>query len=264
MNIESQGRALKAALGLASNYDVCRPPLEAISMSKTVAINQSNYIPWKGYFDMINMVDLFIFHDDVQYTKQDWRNRNLIKTPRGPAWLTVPCGADERRLICEVQLKDPSWQLKHWRVIESNYAHAKYFQTYREFFREIYLGTQWQSLSVMNQFIIIKIAKEILRVETKFDDSRNYHLKSKKADRVKELLSKSHGTHYVSGPAGKQYLSEESLAEIDVAITWMDYDLYPEYPQLYPPFHHQVSIIDLLFNVGPRAPEYMKSFSMGV
>ena len=230
-------------------------------MSKTVAINQSNYIPWKGYFDMINVVDLFIFHDDVQYTKQDWRSRNLIKTPNGLTWLTIPCGSDEHRLICEVQLVDPSWQLRHWRIIENNYAQAKCFDDYREFFREIYLGTRWESLSDMNQFIVTKIAKEILQVDTKFDDSRNYHLKSKKAERVKELLSKCHGTEYVSGPTAKKYLSEETLAEVGVEITWMDYDLYPEYPQLYPPFQHQVSIIDLLFHVGDRATEYMKSFS---
>ncbi len=229
-------------------------------MEKKVAILQSNYIPWKGYFDMINMVDLFIFHDDIQYTKQDWRNRNLIKTPNGLRWLTIPCGSDEHRLICEVQLVDHSWQLKHWRTIENNYAHAKYFDCYREFFREIYLGTHWENLSDMNQFIVTRIAKDILHVSTEFDDSRHYNLESRKAERVKELLSNCGGTEYVSGPSAKQYLSEEALAEVNVRVEWMDYSSYPEYPQMYPPFEHNVSIIDLLFNIGERATEYLKSF----
>lgn len=230
-------------------------------MSTRVAINQSNYIPWKGYFDMINMVDLFIFHDNIQYTKQDWRNRNLIKTSKGLTWLTVPCGSDEHRLICEVELVDPSWQQRHWRIIENNYSQARHFGKYREFFREIYLGTRWHNLSDMNQFIITRIARDILQIDTRFDDSRSYNLKFKKAERIKELLAKCHASQYLSGPAAKQYLSEESLAELDVGITWMNYDAYPEYPQLYPPFRHEVSIIDLIFNVGDRATEYMKSFS---
>jgi hypothetical protein len=139
----------------------------------------------------------------------------------------------------------------------------KCFDNYREFFREIYLGTRWQSLSDVNQFIVTKIIKEILQVDTKFDDSGNYYLKFKKAERVKELLSKCHGTEYVSGPTAKQYLSEESLAEIGVGITWMDYDLYRNIPIL-PAFSTPGHIIDLLFHVGDRATEYMKSFQKRV
>src|SRR3972149_8076204 len=229
-------------------------------MSKKVAILQSNYIPWKGYFDLMNMVDVFIFHDDLQYTKSDWRNRNLIKTPNGPKWLTIPCGTNEHRLICDVELKDSSWQLSHWASIKTNYAHSEYFKNYQSFFEEIYLGTQWRNLSEMNQAIIIRIARDLLGISTEFEDSRKYFLTQRKAERVKELLIKADATEYISGPAAKDYLSEEFLAEAGIQLTWMDYNGYAEYPQLHPPFTHQVSIIDLLFNTGERAVNFMKSF----
>jgi len=97
---------------------------------KTVAILQSNYIPWKGYFDVINDVDLFIFYDDVQYTKNDWRNRNKVKTANGTGWLSIPVGADKNRLICEVILNDNRWQEKHWKTLCQLYGKASYFSSY--------------------------------------------------------------------------------------------------------------------------------------
>jgi len=232
-------------------------------MKKRVAILQSNYIPWKGYFDLINMVDLFIFHDDLQYTKGDWRNRNLIKTPSGVQWLTIPCGTNEHRLICEVQLTDQSWQAKHWTLIKANYEHTEYFKRYRPFFEEIYLGTKWQNLSEMNQAVVERISRELLGIRTEFEDSRKYSLTQRKAERVKELLLKCGADEYLSGPAAKDYLSEESLDEAGIRLEWMSYAGYPEYPQLNPPFTHQVSVIDLLFNTGDQAVKYMKSFNQG-
>ena len=100
---------------------------------KKVAVIQSNYIPWKGYFDIIHDVDVFVFYDDLQFTKNDWRNRNKIKTPRGAEWITIPVGTDLRRLICEVELRDASWQQRHWDILLLNYKKAPYFRTYRGF-----------------------------------------------------------------------------------------------------------------------------------
>ena len=89
-----------------------------------VVINQSNYLPWKGYFDLIHDADLFIFYDDLQFTKNDWRNRNKLKTPLGPAWLTIPVGKHLDRLICEVTLPADNWAQKHWQLIEEHYRAA--------------------------------------------------------------------------------------------------------------------------------------------
>ncbi len=227
---------------------------------KKIAILQSNYIPWKGYFDIINSVDLFIFHDDLLFTSGDWRNRNRIKTEKGLDWLTIPCGKPKNRLICEVELKDFKWQKKHWAKIDYQYRKSKYFSEYKEFFKSIYLDFNWENLSDMNQFTIKAISKEILNIDTMFEDSRKYSLKFKKAERVIELLKKAKADMYLSGPAAKDYLSEEIFKKENIQIEWMDYGGYPEYTQLNPPFEHGVSILDLIFNEGSNATKYMNSF----
>ena len=229
-----------------------------------VAILQSNYIPWKGYFDIINMVDLFMFYDDVQYTVRDWRNRNKIKTEKGVEWLTVPCGSDRNRLICEVRLDDHTWQKSHWDKIQRSYRKAQYFDLYKGFFEDFYLCKQWESLSDMNQYLVKKISIEILGIRTVFDDSRKYHVTKQKDERIRELLKQVHATEYLSGPSAKTYLNEDDLMNANIAVTWMDYTGYSEYRQLFPPFVNEVSIIDLIFNEGPDATKYMKSFQKGI
>jgi hypothetical protein len=227
-------------------------------MKKRVAILQSNYLPWRGYFDIIGSVDLFIFHDDLQYTKGDWRNRNKIRSSRGTEWLTIPCGTSEKRLICEVELADHSWQRKHWDLIRASYAHAPKFGDYAEFFEDVYLAREWTRLSELNQYLITEISTRFLGMTTVFEDSRKYGLTEAKAARVHELLAKAGAGVYLSGPAAKAYLDEDSFAREGTELEWMDYSNYPEYPQLFAPFEPAVSIIDLLFNVGDEAPRYMK------
>ncbi len=227
---------------------------------KRVAILQSNYIPWKGYFDIINKVDLFIFHDDLQYTKDDWRNRNKIKTNNGVEWLSIPCGRNEKRLICEVDLKDIKWQKKHWNKIYIHYNKTRYFNDYENIFKEIYLNKKWQNLSDINQFIIKEISHKILGIKTEFDDSRKYNLKKSKSDRVIELLKKVDATLYLSGPSAKNYLDVTKLKRAGIEIEWMDYSGYPEYKQCFPPFEHSVTMLDLIFNEGPDFYKLMKSF----
>lgn len=225
---------------------------------KKVAILQSNYIPWKGYFDIISKVDLFIFHDDLQYTKGDWRNRNKIKTTTGLKWLTIPCGTNEKRLICEVPLNDFSWQKKHWAMIESNYKKAPFFNTYKDFFKNYYLDNKWKSLSELNQAIIKGISKDILKLDTQFEDSRKYNLEKNKGERVLELLTKCNADHYLSGPAAKDYLDINMFQNNKIGLEYIVYD-YPEYPQLHGEFHHFVTILDVLFNCGEEFPKYIFS-----
>jgi hypothetical protein len=226
---------------------------------KKVAILQSNYIPWKGYFDIIRKVDLFIFHDDLQYTKNDWRNRNLIKSQIGKQWISIPCGTSEHRLICEVKLEDTKWQKEHWNKIKNSYSKADHFNDYKSFFEEIYLSRQWGNLSELNQHLIKQISSEILGIHTQFDDSRNYNLQFSNAKRVLELLNKANAKNYLSGPSAKNYLNPSDFEKSGIRLEWMDYQGYPEYNQLYPPFDHNVSIIDLIFNVGNKAADYIKS-----
>ena len=132
-------------------------------MSRKVAVIQSNYIPWKGYFDIIHDVDAFIFYDDVQFTKNDWRNRNKIKTARGAEWISIPVGTDLRRLICEVELRDSSWQQKHLNLLRLNYESAPHFARYQSFLQETLLDRKWSNLSELNHHLIQTIAKRLLQ-----------------------------------------------------------------------------------------------------
>lgn len=225
--------------------------------SRKIVVLQSSYIPWKGYFDLIHDADLFIFYDDVQYTKNDWRNRNRIKTRDGAKWITVPVGTDINRLICDVAIKDYSWQRKHWNALVHAYSKRPFFAYYRPFFEELYLATEWTNLSEMNQAITRRIATELLQVCTRFEDSRTYQPHGENQDRLLDLLVKAGATEYLSGPAAKSYIKPERFAEMGIGLAWKDYSGYPEYSQGHPPFEHGVSIVDLFFNVGPQACDFI-------
>jgi WbqC-like protein family len=223
-------------------------------MSKRVAILQSNYIPWKGYFDIIHDVDELVFLDHVQYTKLDWRNRNRIKTAAGVRWLTIPVGSDEHRRICDVELPR-EWGAKHWRHIAEAYRRAPYFATYRPLFEDIYRRS-WQTLSEINQHIIRIVAAQ-LGVTTRFRDSRELDVCSHRQQMVLDILDRVGADVYVSGPAAKTYIEPERFAERGIELVWKSYHGYPEYAQLHPPFVHEVTILDLLFHTGPDAPHYI-------
>jgi WbqC-like protein family. len=225
--------------------------------SHQVAVIQSNYLPWKGYFDIIHDVDEFIFYDDVQFTKNDWRTRNRIKTPQGVQWLSVPAGPSSNRLICEVMLPDAGWQKKHWQTIRHNYSKSPHFDTCRGLLESCYLDMTWMSLSDMNQYLIRHIATDLLGITTKFSDSRQYAPQGQKLDRLLDLLIKAGATCYVSGPNAQGYIDPARFDANGIELLYKDYADYPPYPQLYPPFEHAVSIIDLLCNTGPQACRYI-------
>lgn len=230
-------------------------------MSKKVAILQSNYIPWKGYFDLINMVDEFIIYDSVQYTKNDWRNRNLIKTSTGLKWLTIPVKHKFLgQKINETEIADNRWKKKHWETLRINYGKAQYFSMYAPLFEDIYLKLSVEKLSDINRIFIDLICR-ILEIETKIIDDRVFSKTSKDpTERLVEILKQCHAKVYLSGPSAKDYLNERLFADDQITIDWMDYSGYKEYRQLHLPFKHQVSILDLIFNEGPASVKYLKSF----
>lgn len=224
---------------------------------KRVAILQSSYLPWKGYFDIIHDVDMFIFFDDVQFTHRDWRSRNKVVANGKPLWLTVPTGNDVKRLINEVHLPDPGWQRKHWSTIRHAYAKSPNFRDHAEAFEHIYLGKNWTSLSEMNQFVTRMIASDILGIRTEFRDSIEFNATGSKQDRLIDLLIKADATHYLSGPAARTYIDPARFEEAGIQLEYKDYTGYPEYKQSSETFEHAVSVLDLLFNTGPAAPDYI-------
>jgi len=228
-----------------------------------VAIIQPNYIPWKGYFDIINMVDTFVLYDDVQYTVRDWRNRNRIKTKNGLIWLTIPTDGTQNKIIKDVKVVwDEKWNLKHWKSILINYHKAPYFKDYKDFFEDLYLNTKEKYLWEIDLKFILAI-NQILGIKSKIicSSELNYDRTLHKTERLIAILKEVGATSYLSGPSAKNYIDEGLFERENINLEWMDYSGYPEYPQLYPPFVHEVSIIDLILNVGPDAKKYMKSFN---
>lgn len=222
-----------------------------------LAVNQPNYIPWKGYFDMIHDVDLFVFYNDVQYTTRDWRNRNKIITPHGEKWLTVPCGSDRNRLISEVTLNSDEWQKEHFETLQFAYGRAPFWKLYKDFLEDVYLGRSWEYLYELDQYMIQRISKDFLGIETEFADSRDFQKKGNKHEKLLSLIEGIGAKVYESGPAAKDYMVSSDYAERGIEVRWKDYEGYPEYPQGTEIFSHNVSILDLLFNVGPESPYYI-------
>ncbi len=223
---------------------------------KKIAILQSNYIPWKGVFDMINQVDVFVFFEDVQYTRRDWRNRNKIKTSLGSKWLTVPVKKHPVDVkICDVGISENDWQKKHYNSIKENYSKAPFFNEYHFLLEEIYLNREWIMLSELNIFTT-KLIADTLGIRTEFVNSVDLNTEGKKDDKIMEICKKLGATDYLSGPAAKDYISEEKFKDAGIGLEYIVYD-YPEYDQLHGDFNHYVTVLDLIFNCGKESPKYI-------
>jgi hypothetical protein len=226
---------------------------------KKVAIVQSNYIPWKGYFDLIAAVDEFILYDDAQYTRRDWRNRNRIKTPQGPMWLSVPVKVKGKfhQRIRDTEILDDDWADRHWKSLLSNYRHAGCFAEVAPVFEPLYRGKRYTHLSVLNRDLIEAVCR-LLGIPTKLSNSWDYSFAGTPSERLAQMCRQAGGDLYISGPSAKAYLDETAFSERGIALSWFDYSGYPEYPQPWGGFLHDVSVLDLLFSCGCNAAKYMK------
>lgn len=222
---------------------------------------QSNYIPWKGYFDLINMSDEFVLYDDMQYTRRDWRNRNKIKTPQGSQWLSIPVDAKGKyfQKINETKISDRGWEKKHWGSIVANYGRSKYFKEYKDIFEDLYLNNSEDYLSMVNYNFIMSI-NNILGIKTKIRLSSEFSLVDGQTEKLIQICKDCDATEYLSGPAAQEYFDDDVALREGIKVSWMDYDGYVKYNQRFPPFEHGVTILDLIFNEGPNATVFMKSF----
>ncbi len=228
-------------------------------MKNKVAILQSNYIPWKGYFDLIASVDTFVIYDEVQYTKQDWRNRNRIKTLNGVKWLSVPVtvnGLYSQR-VCDTLVAKTNWGHTHWAKLEASYCKAKYFDLISSWLKPLYLASKDTNLSDLNLRFIKSIC-EFLEINTEILDSRSVGKPGGKSERLVNICKELGAENYISGPAAKAYLDEQLFITNGVSVSWFDYSGYKEYPQLFSPFDHNVTVLDLLFSVGEEAGEFLR------
>lgn len=241
-----------------------RPGLGGKPGTKRIAVLQSNYIPWKGYFDIIASVDEFLIYDSVQYTKNDWRNRNQIKTAHGKKWLTVP--VRQQRLdqtIEQTRIADPRCFGKHWSTFRQAYAKAPHLQFCRDLLEDIFLDPSPPELLGESNVRLIRRVCEGLGIGTPIRNAKDYSPTGDRSSRLLDLCRKANADIYLSGPAARAYLDESLFAQSGIDVQWMQYEGYPNYDQPYPPFDHFVSILDLLAMTGKRAPDYMLYASMG-
>lgn len=224
-----------------------------------ILVIQSNYIPWKGYFDNIAKADIFVVHDNMQYTKQDWRNRNLIKTNTGLKWLTIPVEAKGSHLktINDTLIADNNWKKKHLIQLRENYAKAACFKEMINWVEEIYMTAEGIGLSSINIHLLKKICY-LLKIDTPFINSMDLKSVGDPTERLVNICMELNGDRYITGPAAKNYLNEDLFKEKGIEIEYVDYSGYPEYQQPYPPFNHSVSILDMIFNCGTNSVDYMK------
>jgi hypothetical protein len=232
-------------------------------MTKTVVILQSNYLPWRGYFDLMRRADLFVVLDVVQFTKNDWRNRNIIKTPSGPQWLTIPVrhSLGEATTIDRATVADTRWAAKHSKSLKQCYSRAAaYDETAPWLLGLIESLAEETQLSAINVRLLAAIA-ERLGIGTPIVQctdllSRDDIVGAEPSQRLVDLCRAAGATRYLSGPAAQAYLNVELFSAHGMAVDWMSYADYPAYPQLWGAFDPKVSIVDLLFNTGAAAATY--------
>ncbi|MCW3070874.1 MAG: WbqC-like family protein [Bacteroidetes bacterium] len=226
---------------------------------KKVFISQSNYIPWRGYFHAISSVDEFIVYDEVQYTRRDWRNRNRIKTPGGDLWLSIPIEVKNKfhQKISEARISDSSWARNHWKTLQTNYSKSPWFKMYSPLFEALYLEKKYTHLTEVN-YDFLGLICFILKIKTTITYSLDVPLPSgNRSERLLSLCKKAGATDYYSGPAAKNYLDEGIFRKQDVNVHYFDYSAYKPYPQMHGAFSRELSVLDLIFNIGPDAVQYL-------
>jgi hypothetical protein len=229
--------------------------------NKKVAISQSNYIPWKGYFDNIAQVDEFVLYDDMQYTKRDWRNRNKIKTPNGLVWLTVPVAVKGKyfQKINETKISDKEWGGKHLNMLKQNYSKAKCYKEVIGFVEEMYSLAVQDTISEVNYHFISKLC-DYLKIETKLSFSSEYSIENEdKTAKLVDICIQAKAQRYLTGPAAQNYMDEGLFGKENIQVKYYDYCNYKEYNQLHGEFEHGVSILDLLFSEGERSSMFLKT-----
>lgn len=218
---------------------------------------QSNYIPWRGYFDLIASVDTFVLFDTAQYSKGSWRNRNRIKTPVGAQWLTVPVSTQQPpQSILDTNIAGSHWARNHIRTLTTNYAAAPYFSEVSKLLSPAYDERTPNSLSALNR-MLIEIVCRYLHIHTEIVCSSTLEHTAGKSEKLAHFVKQLNGTSYISGPAAKSYLDESVFSAQNIKVEWFNYGPQRPYPQLWGNFSPNLSILDLLFNCGTSSPEYM-------
>ena len=218
-----------------------------------VTIHQPNYLPWSGFFHKWLISDAFIILDTVQYHKNEWQNRNRIKTANGAHWLTVPVSYRFPQTIREVGIATPNWARKQVSAIEQAYARAPYLDAYWPPLKEVLLRP-WDGISPLNTEIIRTLGEML-------ECTAPLHLASEMetasvdpTERLIALCQELKGDAYLSGREGRGYLEADRFSQTGIDLWFQEVEA-PHYPQLHGEFISHLSVIDMLFNLGPATSE---------
>ncbi len=223
-----------------------------------VAIHQPQYLPWIGYFDKMNKADVFCYLDNVQYKKNEWQNRNRIKTAQGWQWVTVPVRYRFRQKISEVPINQSvDWRRKHLQALQSNYRRSPFFrETIRIF--ETAFARQWEFLSELNLYLIERLRETLGLANRPSVRASELPLRGDPTDRLIDICRNVGADTYLSGPDGTKYMDLERFRQSGLTVLVQDFR-HPQYPQLFNGFQSHLSIVDLLFNCGPQSLEVIRN-----
>ena len=226
--------------------------------AKTVAIVQSSFIPWKGYFDLINSVDEFVFLDDVQFTKRDWRSRNYINSLNGRLLLTIPIQVKGRRFqkIYDAEISGNEWREKHWKSIQNSYQKAPYYSDITEILKPIFFNEDLFLLHDFNKEIVKAVCK-YLGIKTKFHESCEIRASGVKSTKLIQICKELNAKKYLSGPSAASYIDVAAFQSSGVEIEYIDYSKYKKHPNIHREFFHNVSIIDTICHLGSNTINLM-------
>ena len=222
--------------------------------------HQPVYLPWLGLFHKIALADAFVSFNRVQYLAKDWNNRNKILTNQGPIWLTVPVlsSGHREKHIGEIEINNSlPWPRKHWKSLRLNYGKAPYFARYADYFEDVWLRREWRYLTELNDSML-RWFLSTLGIEVAFHSAGDFAFEGKKSALVLDMCRKMGTDAYIFGALGRDYADAEAFSREGVGLYFQDYH-HPEYPQQHPGFLSHLSIVDLLFNVGPASLDVLMS-----
>lgn len=216
-----------------------------------VSIHQPNFMPWLGFFDKAVRSDLFILLDNVQFEKNDWQNRNRIKGPGGPQWLTVPVQHRFPQTIAEVCIDNKAnWRRKHWNAIASNYSKTPFYEQYGPLFEAVY-QQGWDMLIDLN-VRLLNLVFDIIGVKTPVRMASEFQTEQASSERLADLCKAVGGDIYLAGAGGHDYLDSTPFEAAGIQVEYQTYS-HPTYPQRFGDFAAHLSVLDLIMNCGDQS-----------
>jgi len=223
-----------------------------------IAVHQPQYLPWLGYFDKMRIADAFCYLDNVQYKKNEWQNRNRIKTARKWQWVTVPVHYRFPEKLNDVKINNTEkWRKKHLQALITNYSRAPFYRDFFPIFDEA-LNRDWDSLAELNIHLTEQI-RIALNLHCKpAVRASELSLREDPTERIIDICLELGGDSYLSGRDGAKYMQLERFAQSGIEVVFQDFN-HPAYPQQFGDFQSDLSIVDLLFNCGPESMEIIQA-----